>query len=113
MKAYDLQVHRGETVELELLFKNSEGDAIDLTGQTGYAQIRRYPGVELLTASLTCVIEGSAGRVTLGLDAAVTSRIPEGIYSYDFCIRDDGFVTYYLGGSFTVLPSVTLLPDEE
>ena len=108
MERYDLSVRQGETFRQELIFRNSDGTARDLTGCQGFSQVRPDPESEELICSMDCTVSGAEGKVTLTIEAAFTQNIPAGCYSYDFAMRDSsGYIRYYIGGKFAVIPAVT------
>lgn len=108
MEFYDLSVHRGETFLQSLVFKKKDGQIIDLTGYEGYSQVRPEPESGDLIASMEVTITANEGLAVLSLDKTVTETIEPGTYAYDFAMMDgDGRVRYYIGGKFTVYPSVT------
>ena len=113
MEFYDLNVKRGETFRQVLLFKEADGSARDLTGCEGFCQVRPEPESEVLIASMGVAIEGTEGRVTLSLSSEITSELETGVYAYDLALLEtDGRLRYYVGGKFTVLPSVTKVNGE-
>ena len=108
MEFYDLSVKQGETFNQVLIFKDPDGTVMDLTGFTGYCQVRPDPDSDDLTATMTVAITAADGKVVLSLSAATTAAIPTGSYAYDFAMKSSGNdVRYYIGGKFCVLPSVT------
>lgn len=108
MEFYDLSVHRGETFQQSLVFRDKDRELIDLTGYSGYAQVRPEPESDELTASLLVSITGADGLAVLALSKEITETIEPGVYYYDFAMKDtSGRMRYYLGGKFTVLPTVT------
>ncbi len=52
MEKYDLSVHRGETFEQQLIFKDQSGEARDLTGYEAYSQVRPEPESDELICSM-------------------------------------------------------------
>lgn len=105
MERYDLSVTRGETFRQALRFEN-----LELSGATGHCQLRIAPGAETLIAEADVAVNAEDGVVTLSIPAETTAALTPGMYAYDFCLREaDGTVTYYLGGAFTVTPSVTVI----
>lgn len=113
MEKYDLSVHQGETFRQQLIFKDSAGAVRDLSGYAGFSQVRPDPDSDELICSMVCTVDGPAGSVVLVIPASVTAGIPAGCYAYDFAMSDtDENVRYYLGGRFSVLPSVTNVNEE-
>ena len=108
MKFYDIALHQGETLRQILLFKDSDKNPIDLTGCSGFAQVRESPDDGYLIADMGVAIDGEAGKVTLTITSSVSAAMLEGVYAWDFALKDaEGDVTYYIGGKFKLLPSVT------
>ncbi len=113
MERYDLSVHRGETFRQELIFRNSDGTARDLTGWQGFSQVRPDPESEELICSMDVSIDGSRGKVTMMISPGITKTIPEGCYVYDLAMKsEEGIISYYIGGKFSVFPSVTEISGE-
>ena len=110
MERYDMNVKRGETFSQVLLFKDAEGDAMDLSGCQGFCQVRPEPGSPELICSMEVSVTALTGEVRLTIDADTTAELEPGNYAYDFALRDGSEqVRYYLGGVFFVLPSVTVV----
>lgn len=113
MEHYDLCVHRGETLQQPVYFKEADGTPIDLTGREGFAQVRAYPKTYpsdpvQTVCEMTVTIEDAAnGKVVLSIPASETLELASDKYAYDFCLKDGENVRYYLAGAFNVLPSVT------
>lgn len=108
MEFYDLGVRRGETFRQALVFKDSDGNVIDLSGCTGYSQVRPDVDSADLICSMTVTVDGPTGTVTLSVAADVTKQIPAGVYVYDFAMKNpSNAVRFYLGGKFAVIPAVT------
>ncbi len=108
MEKYDLSVRQGETFRQELVFRNSDGTARDLTGYQGFSQVRPDPESDELICSMECFVDGEHGTVILLVGDAVTKTIPAGCYAYDFAMRDpNDYIRYYIGGKFAVIPAVT------
>ena len=113
MERYDLSVRQGETFCQELLFKDSSGAILDLTGYQGFSQVRPDPDSDELICSMDITIDGAAGKVTMTIGAGVTKGIGTGCYAYDFAMKDpDNMIRYYLGGKFAVIPAVTEISEE-
>ncbi len=111
MERYDLKVFQGETFRQELVFRDSAGAIIDLTGYEGFSQIRPDPDSDELICSMYCTVDGPAGKVIMEIVPLANRRIKPGCYAYDFALRDPYTnVRYYIGGKFTVLPAVTEVP---
>ena len=107
MEIYDLKVHQGETFNQTLIFKKN-GVPVDLTGYIAYSQVRPEPGSTELICTMTVTITAEEGKAVMTIPKETTKDLQPGCYAYDLCMDDpDGVRTYYLGGKFAVLPSVT------
>ena len=106
-------LHQRETLRQILLFKDSQGQIMDLTGCTGYSQVREEPDDGALICTMGVTVSGEAGRVELTIPEETSAQIEPGAYAWDFAMMNaEGDVTYYVGGKFKLLPSVTEVPDE-
>lgn len=111
MYHYDFSVRCRETFEQEITLQDEDGKAIDLTGKTAKAQVRKEPGSTKLVASMKCSIDKATGSINFMLTSAQTAAIAAGKYAYDVCIVEttsgEEIRKYLIGGLFMVLPSVT------
>ncbi len=118
MEHYDLCVHRGETFQQPVYFKEADGTPIDLTGREGFAQVREYPKtypsdpVQTVCEIAVSIDESEEGKVVLTIPSYETWELSADKYAYDFCLKNGDEIRYYLGGSFTVLPSVTEVDND-
>ena len=107
MERYDLVVRRGETFRRVLRLKKG-GEAIDLTGWTGKAQIRPEPDSAELVCEMELTIVPEEGKVVMIIPLSVTAGISSGVYSWDIRLTDgEGIARYYTGGAVKVMPTVT------
>lgn len=103
----NLLIDQGATFSTTVTVTDDEGIAMNLSGYTGAAQIRKhYTSSNSVNFSVS--IAGSDGEVTLGLTANATSLISPGRYVYDCEITNgNGIVSRILEGIVTVTPEVT------
>ena len=107
MERYDLSVHRGATFHKIMRIKRN-GEPLDLTGYAAKCQVRMHPDGGELLAEVSTEIVPLAGRVDLLIPSSVTSGFESGIYVWDIRLTSpDSIAEYYVGGKFSVLPSVT------
>ena len=107
MEKYDFAMHRGATFHKIMRIKKN-GEPLDLTGYDAKCQVRTHPDGGELLAEMECVVSPLAGRVDLLIPSSVTSGFESGIYAWDIRLTSPASIAeYYLGGKFTVLPSVT------
>ena len=89
---------------------DSTGSAVNLSGYSHAAQIRKSYDSSSATASFTTTTsDASAGQFTLALSNSQTAAIPHGRYVYDAVITQTsgGTKTRVVEGQVTVNPSVT------
>ena len=105
-----MKVQRGETFRRVLAFKDGEGQPADLSGCTAFSQVRPEPDAEELICFMETAVIPETGTVRLSVSAETTAGLEPGNYAYDFALQmPSGEVRYYLGGIFSVLPSVTVV----
>ena len=112
MQRYDLSICQGETLRQVLRFEHPDGSAMDLSGQSGFSQVRETPDHGTLICQMGVLIEPEEGRVTLSIPAETTAGITPGIYFWDFCLTDETGTRFYLGGRFHLKPAVTEVNHE-
>lgn len=105
-KTHDLKCYRGQTWTQDIYLKR-DGIAVDLTGAAVKAQVRPSDNALTLIAEMACSVVAEEGKITLGIDAATTSNLQDGIYRYDVRVTQDSTVTYYIEGLFVVKGRVT------
>lgn len=107
MELHDLEVHRCATFHKVMKIKKN-GEPLDLTGYTAKCQVRTRPDGGALLADVETNIIPLEGRIELLIPPSITSRFTAGVYAWDIRITSpESIAEYYLGGKFSVLPSVT------
>tara|TARA_B100000424_G_scaffold87625_1_gene65556 strand:- start:989 stop:1324 length:336 start_codon:yes stop_codon:yes gene_type:complete len=88
---------------------DSTGSAVNLSGYSHAAQIRKSYDSSSATASFTTTTsDASAGQFTLALSNSQTAAIPHGRYVYDAVITSgSGTKTRVVEGIVTINPRVT------
>ena len=89
---------------------DSSGSALDLTGYTHAAQIRKtYESASSTVSFTTTTTDATGGKFTLTLTNTQTAGIPHGRYVYDAVITQTsgGTKTRVVEGIVTVNPRVT------
>lgn len=103
----NLIIDQGTTYATSINITNENDEIIDLTGCTGYAQIRKHY-TSSNAVSFSVAIDPNDGLVTLGLTANQTSTMTAGRYVYDVEIVDAAnVVSRILEGIVTVTPQAT------
>ena len=88
---------------------DSAGSALDLTGYTALAMIRKtYQSTTATTFTSTFVSPRTTGQITISLTDTQTAALEAGRYVYDLVITDSsGNKTRVVEGIATVNPSVS------
>ena len=109
--SHDMTLVIGDTFVRSFTFKDSGGDAVDITGWTPNMHLRTRPGSTSANydwGSLFDTSSAASGVVTLTVPAPTTASITAGIYSYDLeMTKADSTVQTYLTGTVTVLQDST------
>tara|TARA_Y100001937_G_scaffold38361_1_gene54559 strand:- start:299 stop:631 length:333 start_codon:yes stop_codon:yes gene_type:complete len=101
-------IDQGTDFTMTVDVQNALGNALDLTGYTIAAQIRKTYGSSNVTAVFTTSHNGANGQVTMSLPDATTTSIDSGRYVYDLMITSGaGEKTRVIEGQATVTPGVT------
>ena len=107
MQFYDIAIGRGETLRRIVKLKKN-GQYIDLTGYQAKSQVRETPDGGTLICEISTTIDTEENQIILTIADNVTAGIVPGVYAWDLRVTlDSDIVKYYVGGKFTVLPTVT------
>jgi hypothetical protein len=107
-----LVIEQGATFTLSLVWRDADGDPVDLAGYAARMQVR--PTVESDVVLLA--LDSDEGGITLGPNGAIeivataeqTEAIPARKGAYDLELEaGDGTVTRLLQGTVTISPEVT------
>jgi hypothetical protein len=109
---------QGSTWTLAITLTDSGSNAIDLTGYTARAQIRKTYATTTITKSFTCTIDAPlTGVINLSMSASDTSAITCGktstesastyVYDIEVYTTADAEVDRIMGGKLYVSPEVT------
>jgi hypothetical protein len=110
---YNILIEQGATFQLNLLWKDSAGTPIDLSGYTARMQVRRKVDSPTTLLSLTTenggiALGGITGTIAVVAQATATDDISEKIGVYDLELVDgSGVVTRLVEGCVTISPEVT------
>lgn len=105
----DIVLDQGATFNTTLSLTNDAGNALDLTGYTAQAQLRKwYTSLTAINFDIS-IPTPSDGTIYLSLSAATTSNLDYGRYVYDvITISGGNTVTRVVEGILTVTPEVTI-----
>ena len=106
----NIYIDAGADYTTTVTVSDSSGSALDLTGYTAAAQIRKTYESSAATVSFTAafVSPRTTGQITLTLTGAQTAAIDSGRYVYDVLITSGaGALTRVVEGITTINPRVT------
>jgi hypothetical protein len=109
----DFLIEQGATFRREILYKDSAGAVINLTGYTARMQVRRSKSsstvlLDMTTANLRLVITPAEGKIVIDLPATLTATFtwPRGVYDLEI-ESSGGVVTRLLEGEVSISREVT------
>lgn len=103
---------QGATFQLPLVWRDTNGSPIDLTGYTARMEVRKNKTsgtvlVTLTTENGRITLGGTNGKIDLEIEAATTEEFTAGIYMYDLNLMIADKVYRLMEGTFTVSGEVT------
>lgn len=109
----DITIEQGATFTYNLIWKDSDGSPIDLTGYTARMQVRKNYNtsdtlLDLTTENGAITLGGSLGTIAVVGAADDTSAIDArtGVYDLEL-VSAGGTVTRLIEGKVTINPEVT------
>lgn len=110
---HDILIEQGATFKLDLVWKDSLGAPINITGFTARMQVRQKytDSVALLTFTTengAIVLGGAAGTINVTGSATLTNALTAktGVYDLEM-VSGTGVVTRLIEGGVTITPQVT------
>jgi hypothetical protein len=102
-------IDQGANFSTTVTISDSDGSALDLTGYTALAQIRKtYESTTATNFTVTFDSDRTTGTITISLSDTQTSALEYGRYVYDLVITDvSATKTRVVEGIATVNPSVS------
>ena len=103
----NLLIDQGSSYNTTLMLTTETDEAMDLSGYTGAAQVRKHY-TSSNSSAFSVDLNTSTGTVTLSMSANTTANLVAGRYVYDVeIISGSGNVTRVVEGIVTVTPNVT------
>lgn len=108
----NLEIEKGATFQKTIIWKDSTGTVIDLTGYTARMDVREdfysvNPAIALTTENGGIVITALEGKIALNITAAATAALTIKKGVYDLELVNGAVVTRLLEGRIRVKPEVT------
>ena len=104
----NLFIDQGTDFSITVDVTDAAGTALNLSGYTAAAQIRKTYASSTISATFNTSIAAATGQVTLSLTDSETSNLEAGRYVYDLNINSSsGQKTRVVEGQATVTPGVT------
>ena len=101
-------IDQGATFTTTVTVTDSNGDAVNLSGYSVAAQIRKTFLSSSATAFTASISNASSGEITISLTDTQTTALEAGRFVYDVLITASGGAkTRVVEGQVTVNPSVT------
>jgi len=104
----NLYIDQGSDFQITVSMTGADGTALNLTGASFLAQLRRSHGSSTVAGTFSTSHDSTGGNLTLMLTDTVSAGISEGRYFYDVLMTDNsGSKTRVLEGQATITPSVS------
>lgn len=104
---HDLTIYRDRDFSQTFYFKTL-GEAMDLTGYTGKAEIRENRDAAALIVAFQVTIVPLIGSITLSLTDTQTMLLPDGVTAWDLVLTDPhGLRQNFVEGEVKVVGTVT------
>ena len=104
----NIYIDQGADFSTVISLTDSNSDALNLTGYTALAQIRKTHGSSTIAATFGTTLTTNTGQVTLTLTDTVTAAMGSGRYVYDVLLTDgSGDKTRVLEGQAILTPGVS------
>ena len=105
---YDMTVQRRSDHAIQLIFKDSNNDAINLTGYTVASQVYDESRSILYASFSVTYTNRSAGTVDIALTDTQTATFTPNVLKYDVLLTNpSGLKEYYLEGNIFVSEGYT------
>ena len=104
----NIYIDQGADFTTVISLTDSNNDALNLTGYSALAQIRKTYGSTTIAGTFTTTLTTDSGQLTLTLTDTVTAAMTSGRYVYDVLLTDgSGDKTRVLEGQAILTPGVS------
>ena len=107
MQSYNFEHKQGDDYNQTLIFKNSDGTFVNLTGSVVKFTIKKKASWDIVIQKTLTILDAVQGRVKVSLSNTETNTL-SWTYVFDYELTDStGIVTTILWGKMTILSDVT------
>lgn len=108
----DLETEQGSDLRYSIVYKESTGTPVNITGATAKMQVRKWGSDSNASIQLTqangLTLGTTDGVVAIQIPGAATAKLPAGTYRYDLILTTSaGIVDNIMYGKFIVAQGVT------
>lgn len=103
----NLEINQGADYTRTATVKDALNVAVNLTGYTVAAQIRKNPTADIYVAFTTQVTNATLGKISISLTHAQTAALAAGNYMYDIFIVSASKSYKVADGLITIIPRIT------
>tara|TARA_E500000331_G_scaffold92645_1_gene88729 strand:- start:7483 stop:7815 length:333 start_codon:yes stop_codon:yes gene_type:complete len=104
----NLVLDQGVDFEATFTVKNENSSALNLTGYTGEAKLRKHPAATKYNAFIVSFPNRINGQIKVAMASTVTDVIEGGRYVYDLVLTSpNAYKTRPIQGNVLVIPGVT------
>ena len=104
----NIYIDQGSDFTSVITLTDSNSDALNLTGYSALAQIRKSHGSTTIAATFGTALTTTTGQLTMTLADTITAAMDSGRYVYDVLLTDgSGDKTRVLEGQAILTPGVS------
>lgn len=105
---YDISVYQGDTFNISLIVKDSNGNRFNLSGYTGFAGIKSsYCSTGYLGTFNVSITNYGSGEVSVSMPATGTAELYSTIAFYDLEFASGSYVNKFLAGKVYIYPQIS------
>ena len=104
----NLVLDQGVDFEATFTVRNEDSSALNLTGYTGEAKIKKHPAATKYNSFIVTFPNRDNGQIKVALASTATTAIEGGRYVYDLVLTSpNAYKTRPIQGNVLVIPGVT------
>ena len=104
----NLVLDQGVDIEATINIKKNNSSALNLTGYTGEAKIKKHPAATKYNSFIVTFPNRVNGQIKVALASTATTAIEGGRYVYDLVLTSpNAYKTRPIQGNVLVIPGVT------